>query len=139
MTPVRSQKSCVVLKVSEPAIRSVASRSVRKSRGEQATVKHKIAKMKMKAACRRRILSGNCNQTRASARQERTFRYLVLKFGGPSARNRCLTGGALAVSRHAVFLHQIALPPDQHLAALMTACIFQITDPSRQVPGINVS
>src|SRR5258706_2364276 len=53
MTPVRSQNNCVVLKVSEPAMRSVASRRVRKSRGEQATAKPSSAKTRQR-------LSLNC-------------------------------------------------------------------------------
>src|SRR5271168_5230612 len=111
MTPVRSQKSCVVLKVSEPAMRSVASRRVRKSRGEQATVKHNIANMQ--TACRGRILARNCNQTRASTRQERTIRDLSVKSGRPSARNRSLARRTLSFGRHAVILDEITAPLDQ--------------------------
>src|SRR4029077_18916529 len=114
MTPVRSQNNCVILKVSEPAMRSVASRRVRKSRGEQAVVKQSSAKMR--ATCRRTILDGDCNQTGASARQERMVGDLTVEFGGPSARNHSAAGGAPAVPRQAVGLHKITVPLDQDLA-----------------------
>jgi hypothetical protein len=53
MMPVRSQNCCVVLKLSEPAIKSVANRRVSKSRGEQATAKHSTNKVM--AICGRSI------------------------------------------------------------------------------------
>src|SRR6185369_13194072 len=137
MTPVRSQNNCVVLKVSEPAIRSVASRRVRKSRGEQATVRHNTAKMK--AACRRRILARDCNQTRASPRQERTAGDLPFKPGRPPPRNHRLAGGALAVRSYAVILHKITAPSDQRIAAVMAARVFKIADLAGQISRVNVA
>src|ERR1700693_361174 len=116
MTPVRSQNNCVILKVSEPAMRSVASRRVRKSRGEQATVKHNTAKMK--TACRGRILARNCNQTWALTRQERTIRNLSSKLGRPPARNRSLARRAFSLGGHAVIHYKITISLEQHVSAL---------------------
>jgi hypothetical protein len=61
--PVFSQNTCAALKTSDPEIRSAARRRVRKSRGEQATVRHDntpskiVVLVRMKGGqCRVRIL-----------------------------------------------------------------------------------
>ena len=44
--PVRKTNVCGTVKVSDPAIRAAARRRVRKSRGEHAAQRHRVASMK---------------------------------------------------------------------------------------------
>src|SRR6516165_2462 len=71
--------------------------------------------------------------------QKGTCSDLPLKLASPSSRNTCSTRWATAIGSQMVARDEEAVPLNQYLPAVVTACVLQVFNLARQIPGIDVA
>src|SRR5256885_4503249 len=72
-------------------------------------------------------------------RQERNSSYLPIKLGRPSAGQHRATPGTASFGGQMVVLDEIAVALDQRLAAVVTMCVFQISNQSGEITRVDVA
>src|SRR5580658_179488 len=81
----------------------------------------------------------DCNEMRPLLRQERARSDLTVEASRPASRNFRGTVGTTSLCGEAVIFDQITVALDQSFAALRTARVFPVADPTGKVAGVEVA